>query len=111
MLFGFSPTDGAGGVTAVCLGGGIGFFETAVFADFLTDFFADFFDAGLLPAFFATFLALFIVRLPALARFFAAAPFVAREGLRSFFAFRFLTAVFLAFATPNSSLLRQYDRE
>ena len=104
MLFGLAPTEGAGGARRVCLGGGIGFFATALFADFLTDFFAGFFDAGFLPAFFATFLALFTVRLSALARFFAAGRLVARDGLRSFFAFRFLTAFFLAFATPNSSI-------
>src|SRR5450631_1627152 len=87
MLFGFLPTGGAGGVTSAGLGGETGFFETAFFADFLIDFFA----VGFLPAFFATFLAVFIARLPDLARCFAAGRLVARDGLRSFFAFRFLT--------------------
>jgi hypothetical protein len=100
MLFGLG-TENAG--FADDSGSERAFSDFGFVAGFLTAFLGVFFATAFFVGFLAGFLGFFAVTLLFFACFFGAVV-LARDGLRSFCAFRFLTTFFLAFATPNSSI-------
>jgi hypothetical protein len=91
-------------------GAGRGFFGfvffTVFFAGFFADFLAAFFATGAFflaaEVFLTVFLAFLAPRFTVFARFFGADALAELRDVRVFFAPRFLTVFFLAFATTNS---------
>jgi hypothetical protein len=101
--FALLPADDAFPATLVLFIVELRLFDFVFFEDFFDGFLGAFFAAAV---FLAVFLAFFAARVLFFVRFFSADALAARArgDLRTFFALRFLTVFFLAFATTNSSI-------